>query len=425
MAFLAISTFSAIPVQAQTPLLSAGQLKVYGSSTIYPITDYVIPTFQTYVATLPAPFTATTVTTNALGSGSGFNALKASPPTADIAQSSESGQSIGLYTSSGSIADPQEFKIGSDSIAIIVPDTNTWLSQGSASGLADLFITTANGNEVPKYATWGDWASAQVPAVTLPTGVATQTIGRIGRVYSSGTFDGFNTFFLNAFGHNMKYNIGTGQTAEDWLPGNYQPYSSNAEVLSAIQQSANQYAIAFIGLGFVQNDLGATHPNHIIPLKLFNPTTGQYISPSIANVKAGLYVNNKATPAVIMRPLFYFMDGIPSASSAAAVKSLWISFVKSDPDFIAREGYITMNRIDFAGAPSGNTDLTKGTQTVPDGSVDFYDITYFADAWIAFYGTSNSLNPYADITGPHGRPDGQVGFEDVTSFADNWILAYS
>jgi ABC-type phosphate transport system substrate-binding protein len=421
--FLAISAFSAVPVQAQTDLVSPGQLKVYGSSTIYPVSAAAVPDFQAYVATLPSPFTSTTVTLNALGSGSGFTAIaKNNPPTADIAASSEAGiQHTGFYgatypTTNCYLLDPQEFKVGDDSIAIMVPDTITWLTQASASQVADIFRTTANGNEVPLYTTWGDWASAQSPPVTLSPTDAAQTIGRIGRVYSSGTFDGFNSYFLQPFGYNMKYSASSGQTAGDWLPGNYQDLTSNAEVMTAIQQPANAYAIAFIGLGFVQQDIGGSGPNNIVPINLYNPTTGQYVSPSLNNVIAGLYVNNAPTgPKAILRPLMYFMDGIPSANDAAAVKSLWISFVKSNPTYISAEGYVPMNRADFAGTPSGNPSTTAGTQTLPDGKVDFNDLLYFSGVWTAYNGPNKILNPYGDF-----NADGKIDFNDLLGFSGAW-----
>lgn len=426
----AVSLFSALPTQAQITLVTPGRLYVLGSSTIYPISSQATTAFQSHILTLGSPFTATAVTLNDLGSGAGLNALKDNPPSADIAASSRSGANSGFYGTSyplsgSTITNPQEFLIGYDSIAIVVPATNTWLSQASASQVADLFRTTGNGNNIPLYRTWGDWASAQVPQVTLPTGVASQTIDRIGREFSSGTFDGFNTFFLNAFGYNMAYNVQTEQTAGNWLPSNYQPLTSNANVMTAMRQTQNQYAIGFVGLGFVQNDLGTSHPNGIIPLKLYNPTTGTYISPSIANVQGGSYVTNQATPATIIRPLYYFMDGIPSANSPAAVKSLWISFIKAHDDYLVNDGFITMNRVDFAGAPSGNPNRSVGTQTVPDGVVNFEDLVYFANAWIEYYEPSHLLNPYADITGPNGLPDGKIDFYDLVAFANGWIAYYA
>ena len=79
----------------------------------------------------------------------------------------------------------------------------------------------------------------------------------------------------------------------------------------------------------------------------------------------------------------------------------------------------------MAGAPSGNPNTSVGTQTVPDGVVDFNDLVYFASAWIAFYGPTHALNPYADITGPNGHPDGIIDFNDLVAFANGWIAYYA
>lgn|GEM_PF-1807805 len=430
IAFVAVSLFVSIPTQAQTPIITPEHLYVLGSSTIYPISAQAVPAFETYIATLSSPFTATSVTLNDLGSGVGLNTLKSTPPTADIAASSRSGVNSGLYDLNyplpgSTIINPQEFLIGYDSIAILVPVTNTWLSQASASEVADLFRASANDDLHPLYRTWGDWASAQVPPVALPIGVASQTIERIGRDVSSGTFDCFNTFFLQPFDYNMAYNVQTGLTAGNWLPSNYQGLNSNADVMTAISQTQNQYAIGFVSLGFVQNDLGSFHPNGVIPLKLYNPTTGAYVTPSVTNVRYGFYVNDQATPETIVRPLCYFMDGIPSANNAEAVKSLWISFIKAHDEFLVTDGYITMNRIDFTGAPSGNPNPSVGTQAVPDGIVNIQDLIYFANAWIEYYGPNRLLNPYVDISGPNGLPDGKIDFYDLTAFANHWITYYS
>jgi ABC-type phosphate transport system substrate-binding protein len=328
------------------------------------------------------------------------------------------GQS-GAYTYNTVVNDPEEFAIGQDSIAIIVPSTNTWLSQASASKIADLFRTTGNGNNVPLYATWGDWAAAQSPPVTLPSGVGTQAIVHIGREFSSGTFDGFNTFFLKPFGYDMTYSASSGTTAGAWTTSDYQPKTANQDVLTAMTQSTNQYAIGFIGLGFVQNDLGTSHPDGIIPLKLLNPTTSTYIVPSIANVKNGSYVNNAATPTVIVRWLWYFMDGVPASTSASAVKSLWISYVKAHPTFLSDNGYILMNNDDMAGASARNPNTSVGSQHAPDGKVDFNDLVDFASYWIAYYGSSHQLNPYDDM-----NADGKIDFNDLVAFANNWIVYY-
>jgi ABC-type phosphate transport system substrate-binding protein len=447
IAVIAISAFSAIPVQARTTLLANGQLQILGSSTVYPISSSAKPDFQTYTAGLSAPFTATSVTLNDLGSGYGLNALAGIGGvtlSADVSASSKSGASAGLFTT-GTLTDPQEFQIGYDSIAIIVSDQNTWLTQATSAQISDLFRSVGNsaqgGSSAPYYQTWGDWAAAQNPVVNLDASVASQNIVRIGRELSSGTWDGFNTFFMKQFSHEMSYQ-GTGtftgqttsgsggsQATSNWLPtgtqaqGGYQGLTANQDVLSAMGNSQNKYAIGFIGLGFVQNDL-TTHPDHIIPLAIYNSVSSTYVLPADTNVRtgikngvvAGAYISSGGSGnAVIQRGLWYFMDGIPASNTADAVKSLWISYVKGNDAYLTSNGYMTMNRADFAGATASNPSTTAGTQSVPDGKVDFNDLLYFSSAWVAYNGPNHTLNPYVDI-----HADGKVDFNDLLGFSSAW-----
>jgi len=431
IAIIVISAFSAT-AQARISLLENGRLYVYGSSTVYPISEAAKPGFEQHVRTLSTPFTSTTVLLNDLGSGYGFNALTGNgmPISTDIAASSKPGTDSGLFGpnfNNSPVGDPQEFLIGYDSIAIIVPDTNTWLSKATSRQVADLFRSVSNSgtgaSSAPMYATWGEWAN--VYGVTLPVGVANQPIERIGREISSGTFDAFNTFFLKPNGYEMSFQAtgtfagkttsgsGASQAESNWLPANYQGLTTNADVEMALQNGLHPYAIGFIGLGFVQSDL-VTHPHHIIPLSLVNPQ-GVAVVPSVANVKDERYVNDQNTP--IIRGLWYFMDSIPSATNPEAVKSLWISYVRAHPEFLSQNGYITTNLIDFAGTPSGNTGST-GTKSIPDGKVNFTDLLYFTSGWAAYAGPNRVLNPYLDL-----NADGKIDFRDLLLFTSNWAAS--
>jgi ABC-type phosphate transport system substrate-binding protein len=427
LALMAFAAFAAVPAHATTALLNPGTLDVEGSSTVYPISVAAQPGFEAYTATLSSPFQATNVILNNQGSGGGIQAWEIG--SIDMAASSKTGAAGGIFgatypvtlaTGTSVVSNPQEFAIGQDSVAIIVPASDTWLTQASASEIDALFTVTTNGGTQQVYATWGDWATAY--GITLPAGVSGQQILHIGREFSSGTFDGFNTFFLKPFGNDMTYSASTGTTAGLWTTPDYVQETSNQAVLAAITNPSNAYAIGFIGLGFVQNDLGTgTHPDGINAINLYNPTSSTYVVPTIANVLNGSYVSNEPSgPVVIVRWLWYFMDGIPSATSSAAVKSLWISYVKSDPTFLTDNGYILMNRADMAGASASNPNTSVGTQTVPDGKVDYNDITYFVSAYILYNGPQHLLNPYADF-----NADGKVDYSDITAFVSDYIAANS
>jgi ABC-type phosphate transport system substrate-binding protein len=441
IAVLAVSMMAAIPVYA---LNNAGKLDVEGSSTVYPISQAAQPDFQSWTAAIAAPssppyagytfpFQATTLTLNNQGSGGGITAWEEG--TIDIAASSKSGHDGGIFgatypftTASWStsiVTDPEEFQIGYDSVAIIVNSANTWLTQAKASQIADAFVVTSAGGTTPKYATWGAWGAAE--GISVPSAWQSQNIIHIGREFSSGTFDGFNTFFLKPFGFDMTWSAASNAPKAVWTTPDYQQLTSNQAVLTAMGQSANEYAIGFIALGMVQADIGSSHPDNVIPLAMVN-SNNVAVQPLIANVKNNTYVSNEPSgDTTIIRALWYFMNGIPSANSADAVKSLWISFVKSNDAYLTSTGYLTMWRDDMASptANAGNPNTSVGTQTVPDGVVDFNDLVYFASAWIAFYGPTHALNPYADITGPNGHPDGIIDFNDLVAFANGWIAYYA
>jgi ABC-type phosphate transport system substrate-binding protein len=309
-----------------------------------------------------------------------------------MAASSKSGSDGGIYAASYPepstvVNDPEAFAIGQDSVALMVPSTNTWISQITCQQIDQIYTGV--------YTNW-----QQIPGLT---GAPNQAITVIGRETSSGTFDGFNNFFLTQWGHSAS-NLVAGYIGE----------TTNQQVLADIQGGSNPYAIAFIGLGFVDQA-----PTGVKPLNLYNPTTGLYTVPTIAHVKDGTYVASGGTftsPKVIYRWLWYFMDGIPTAGTANAVKSVWVSYVKSNNNFVSDNGYILMNRADMAGATANNPSTTVGTQTVPDGKVNYNDVTYFVSAYILYNGAQNKLNPYADF-----NADSQVSYSDVTAFVSAYI----
>ena len=405
---IAISLLATIPAQA-TLVGGAGthDLQVSGSSTVWPISDEAAPRFITYVSTLGAPYNSiTSVTHDSIGSGNGRNNWEAG--TIDLAASSKPGSDSNIFGASYPLAgtvvnDPQEFALGRDSIAFIVPSTNTWISQISCASIDKIYTGV--------YTNWN-----QVPEATSPPD---QTIKVIGRETTSGTFDGFLNFFLVQWGHSAT-NLVTGYVGE----------TTNQQVKTDISGGSYPYAIAFIGLGLVDQV-----PTGIKVLNLFNPTTGTYIVPTIAHVNDGTYVASGGTfttPKVVTRWLWYFMDGIPVSGSQDAIKSLWISFVKNDTKFITDNGYILMNRADMSSAPpanAGNPSTTVGTQQIPDRLVDYWDITYFITAYILYNGGSSHINPYADIAqapgGSNTGPDGVIDYWDVTAFITLYIAANS
>jgi hypothetical protein len=54
-----------------------------------------------------------------------------------------------------------------------------------------------------------------------------------------------------------------------------------------------------------------------------------------------------------------------------------------------------------------------------DGVLDFHDIVFFADNWIAYY-SGQPWNPIIDL-----NKDSKLDFEDLVAFANAWIIYYS
>lgn len=383
LAMMIISVFAVLPSEA---LITPNTLSVSGSSTVYPISDDAEEDFE-------AAHSGMNIVPTSVGSGAGIAAWQAG--TVDMAASSEMpisevGASNDVFSSSypyKGISDPQAFALGRDGVAFIVPSTNTWISEIDTETVVKIYTG--------EYTNW-----QQVPGLS---GAPDQTIQVVGRITTSGTFDGFKSFFLKAYG------LSTGD-----LVGTYIPITTNAQLLSDMQSGTYPYGIAFIGLGFVENN-----PPNVTPLDLWNPTISSYVEPKIANVNAGTYVSDGpsfSAPKVVARWLWYFMDGLPTAGTADQLKSTWISFVKTDDSYISDNGYIPMNRADMAGTEADNPHATIGTQTLPDTIVNYSDITYFVSAYIQYNGASNKVNPYADFDA-----DGQVAYSDITGFVAAYI----
>ena len=121
---------------------------------------------------------------------------------------------------------------------------------------------------------------------------------------------------------------------------------------------------------------------------------------------------------------------IPNSGPLLAT-GVWIAYMKQNnttfngtSDFVEDQNYIELNRDDMAGAKPIDSNLATytpvggQTATIPDGKVDFHDITYFVSAYINYY-TNNIYNPYADM-----NADGNINFHDLSEFVSTYIAYY-
>ncbi len=354
------------------------ELQVEGSSTVYPISLSAETAFEA--------FSGKSVSLLSIGSGAGLDNLR--DGAADVAASSKVPEA--KYFTAAGMESMRIFAVGRDGVAIIVPASNTWLTNAGSNLIADIFRSTAQAPGSPaRYVYWDD-----VPGLT---GAPHTEIDRVTRKMNDGTHDGFNAFFTKPAG----YDTGTTDGISNWLPI-HSELDTSAQMITAV--AGNPDAIGYVGMGFLPA----------------NPTIKgvsiNSVSPVEQHVVDGTYKNDAGN--VISRWLWYATSGIPSKTSAGVVKSQWISFVKMHSEYITDNGYIPILRSDFVGGASTPDTVSPIHSTLPDGKVTFADIVYFVDAYIAYNGANKLVNPYADFDA-----DGDIDFTDIVKFVDGYIAS--
>jgi phosphate transport system substrate-binding protein len=374
---LTINAVQAAALNADT-LVAPNEVQVEGSSTVYPISLSAETAFEA--------FTGKSVVLASVGSGTGLNNLR--DGLADVAASSKVPEVT--YFSATGLEDMRIFAVGRDGVAIIVPASNTWLLGASSALIADIFRGTAQTpGSAPLYQYWD-----QVPGLT---GAPHTEIDRVTRHMDDGTHDGFNTYFMKAH----SYDTGTVDGTSKWLPA-HQEVETNAQMISTV--AANPDAIGYLGMGFIP-------ANPTIKGVSINGVT-----PVESHVVDGTYKND--FNSVISRWLWYATSGIPTKASDGIIKAQWISFVKMHPEYISENGYINILRSDFTGGANTPDTTAPLHKSMPDGKVNFNDIVYFVDAYIAYNGASHPVDPYCDF-----NADKTIDFTDIVKFVDGYIPA--
>jgi hypothetical protein len=124
-------------------------------------------------------------------------------------------------------------------------------------------------------------------------------------------------------------------------------------------------------------------------------------------------------------------NAIPSTSPLLET-GVWIAYMRlpgttqgGTSDFVNDQSYIELNPDDMAGGQVIDANLQPyhplpgQTQTIPDGIVNYKDITYFVSAYIA-YNTKGIYNPYADM-----NADGKINFNDIKLFVADYLAYYA
>ncbi len=360
---------------------AGNDLQVEGSSTVYPVSVSAETPFE-------VAFSGKTVTLASIGSGPGLDNLR--DGLCDVAAASKIAPAE--YWDDPGMEDYRIWILGRDGVAIIVPASNTWLTDASTELITDIFRSVAETpGSAPLYTYWDE-----VPGLT---GAPHAEISRYTRKMNDGTHDGFNKFFMKNWG----YSTGSVDGISNWLPAHVEA-NTNQDMISFVANDAN--GIGYCGLGFLEN-------NPQIEGVLING-----VEPTIPNVLDGSYVEEKAGK-LISREIWYATNSIPRLSSPGILKAQWISFVRSDVSFINDNGYIPVPRGDFTGGSASPDTVAPFHATLPDGKVNFDDLLYFVDGYVlARQGADSKLDPYCDFDA-----DTDVDFDDLLSFVDSYVVS--
>ena len=391
-------------------LVTPGTLSVGGSSTVAPVANDAKATFPAYFNALglAGAGTISAVTVDSSSSGNAFGQLlQTKTPYTDCGQMSRPPTNAEWQ----SMQNAQDWAIGVDSVAIVFGSGLTSSTDVPKTALQNLttlqvgkmFVintVTNTSNNQPYYTYW-DQFDASLPH---------QLITVVVRDTTSGTYDCFQNFFLTPNGL-----AGSDKGVKELVPG-YVPRQGNGDVYSYMTSPQGQYAVAFISMGYL-------HLGGLAPANIQNTLDGKYYAPNVYNVLQGLYQP--------WRWLWEVTQGIPTTGTIEVAKSVWISYLKlpgtynSTTSYLQYEGYIAMKPGDMAGTAPINDQLiaispnATQTQTIPDGKVDFSDVTYFVDAYIKFY-SLHQLNPMADLDA-----NGVIDFNDVTAFVSAYIAFWT
>ena len=416
-----------------------------------------------------------------LGSGTAIPTGTGIVDTADVGEMSRP-PSTGEYAT---VSNVQLYGVGVDSVAIVLSPDMTWFPQSlTTQQVAELFAdnaplanTVGNGTAgatTPMFTTWGQFLDHEgISESGMTSAQLNETINRAVRDPTSGTMDCFNTYFATPNGLNFIHKSGSPSTAD--ASQNMAPYTycvENINIFNTVSTGSlatqSDY-IGFISLGYLQsygNMLGLN-----IAFNMQSPPSGQTVSPLIKyygpantyfattnSAYPGYNVYAYGTPVQPTQPnVIYAYSGVKGSAATGQYAAwrwlwevtpgtipttgplltagVWIAYMKEGnttqsgkSDFVADNNYVELDRCDMAGGSMIDSNLQPytpiggQTTTIPDGKVNFRDLTYFVSAYIAYYNGSpvHTYNPYADMDA-----NGKINFNDLKAFVSTYIAYFT
>ena len=287
--------------QAEATKLT-GEIKIDGSSTVYPITEAVAEEFRTQQADVK-------VTVGVSGTGGGFKKFgrgeidinDASRPIKDKEDSLCKASNINYV----------QLKVAFDGLAVVVNKENTWITELTVEDLKKMWEPAAQG----KITKWNQ-VRKEWPATEFKL---------YGPGIASGTYDYFTEAIVGKSGSSR---------------GDYTASEDDNVLVQGI--SGDKNGIGFFGLAY--------YTENADKLKLIPINSGKgAITPSVETIKDGTY-------APLSRPVFIYVTA--SASKRAEVAEFVKFYLANASKLVPDVGYIPLTDAEYTGETTKFNEFT-------------------------------------------------------------------
>lgn len=271
---------------AETAAELAGEVKIDGSSTVYPISEAVAEEFMTANPKVR-------VTVGESGTGAGFK--KFGRGEIDVQDASRSIKSKEDSTCKANNIEYIELLVAYDGLAIVVNPQNTWCADMTAAELKKLWEPAAQGTVMRWNQIRADWPNEEIHLF----GAGTQ----------SGTFD----YFTEAI-------VGESKSCR----GDYTASEDDNVLVQGI--ASDKLALGFFGLAYYENNKDK--------LKLVAVDNGAgAVLPSLETVRSKSY-------APLSRPLFIYVNSV--SAERAEVQAFSRYYLDNSEALSKSVGYVPL-----------------------------------------------------------------------------------
>ena len=268
----------------------SGEIKIAGSSTVYPITSAIGEEFNRM-------YPDVVVSVQSTGTGGGFKNFFI-PGHTDINDASRQIKDEELKAARENGIEPIEFVVGYDALTVIVNPENNWVECVSFEDLRKIW-----GPEATEMVTkWSD-VNPEWPD---------EEMRLYGPTSASGTFDFFTEHVIGESGaHRQDYH----GTEED------------NTIIAAVAR--DRYAMGYLGLAYYLENI-----DKVKALKIKNPETGACVEPSIETGQSGEYP--------LSRPLYIYVN--KESLKEPAVREFVKFYLENlDSGIVEEIGYVPVN----------------------------------------------------------------------------------